>query len=119
MSLQTGNAGAPLACCVVGWGDSSKWNNPFIPRQNNGFQGTPSTGQPNTFIPTNGFNPNFNRPPVQGFPLNPQQGFPGNPPQGFPVNPDQGFPVTDQVFPGGPPQGFPGNPAQPGFPFQG
>ncbi|KAK3090238.1 hypothetical protein FSP39_010287 [Pinctada imbricata] len=41
MSLQTGNAGAPIACCTIGFSDSSNWNNPFIPRTG-GFQGTQS-----------------------------------------------------------------------------
>nr|QDX46955.1 superoxide dismutase [Azumapecten farreri] len=37
MSLQTGNAGAPLSCCVIAWSDSTNWNSPFIARNVNNF----------------------------------------------------------------------------------
>ena len=29
-SLQTGNGGAPIACCVVGLSDNWNWNNPIL-----------------------------------------------------------------------------------------
>ncbi|XP_069128558.1 superoxide dismutase [Cu-Zn]-like [Argopecten irradians] len=68
MSLQTGNSGAPLACCVIAWSDSTNWNNPFIARnantfnpnqganqnfQNNGFQQPGGQFQGNGFSSTN------------------------------------------------------------------
>ena len=30
VSLQTGNSGAPIACCVVGLSDATNWNNPLL-----------------------------------------------------------------------------------------
>ena len=30
VSLQTGNSGRPIACCVVGLADSYNWDNPFL-----------------------------------------------------------------------------------------
>jgi hypothetical protein len=34
MSLQTGNSGAPLACCTVGISDSTNWNFPYFSQLN-------------------------------------------------------------------------------------
>lgn len=102
MSLQTGNAGAPIACCVLAHSDSTNWDNKFI-----------NTGRPSQFsntIPTNinqfggfpgqnGFNPGFNGP-------NGQFG-PGGVPNGF--NPNGGGPQGGGFGPQGggfgPPQG--------------
>ena len=30
MSLQTGNSGRPIACCVIGLADAHNWENPFL-----------------------------------------------------------------------------------------
>lgn len=30
VSQQTGNAGAPIACCVIGLSDAFNWNNPIL-----------------------------------------------------------------------------------------
>ncbi|XP_060072345.1 uncharacterized protein LOC132552213 [Ylistrum balloti] len=62
MSLQTGNAGAPLACCVIAWSDSTNWSDPFIARNGNNFN-------------QNGGNQNFQN---GGFQQQGQQQFQGN-----------------------------------------
>ncbi|XP_062605009.1 uncharacterized protein LOC134266799 [Saccostrea cucullata] len=77
MSLQTGNAGAPIACCTIGLSDASNWNNPFIPRSN-----IQNTAGANQFSRSNTQNMQFNPSPrgqqgtIQGNTQN--QGFPGN-----------------------------------------
>lgn len=77
MSLQTGNAGAPIACCTVGLSDASNWNSPFIPISNGGLQSTAAaSGQ---FSSSNTqFNSNIRGQPgtVPGNTQNQQ--FPGN-----------------------------------------
>lgn len=108
MSLQTGNAGAPIACCVLAHSDNTNWDNRFI-----------ETGRPSQFsntVPTNanqfggfqgqaGFNPGFNGANPFG---------PGPGPNGF----NGGVPPQGGGFggpqPGGP-GGLPGGP-QPGGP---
>ena len=76
MSLQTGNAGAPIACCTIGFADSSNWNNPFIPRNVN-FQST-FNSQSNTFNQGQGLNqgqPGFNQGQQPGFNQGTQTGI--------------------------------------------
>lgn len=77
MSLQTGNAGAPIACCTVGLSDASNWNSPFIPSSNGGLQNTAAaSGQFSSSNTQFNSNPRGQPGTVPGNTQN--QPFPGN-----------------------------------------
>lgn len=80
MSLQTGNAGAPIACCTIGLSDASNWNNPFIPRSNVVSQNAPAGNGQFSTLNTQGMQFNPSPRGQQGtLPRNTQnQAFPGN-----------------------------------------
>lgn len=91
MSLQTGNAGAPIACCTIALSDRTNWYNPIMQSSSN----NPFNGNTNM---NGGFNPTFNMPT-----FNQGGGFP---------NPNPNFnrpgPGPNQFGPGGPGRTGPG-----------